>query len=98
MLPHQLDRFRLNVDLGFERSVHRTPVRYLEQSPDPLPPHEKAIVYIGMGDWDQAFIFLQKSYDERFASIAFLTTDPLYDDLRGDPRFAALARRANLTP
>jgi len=73
-------------------------LRFLEESPDPVPSHDKAIVYMGLGDLDQAFAFLQKSYDERFASIAFLTTDPLYDDLRSDPRFAELARRANLTP
>jgi TolB-like protein/predicted Ser/Thr protein kinase/Tfp pilus assembly protein PilF len=73
-------------------------LRYLEQSPDPVPPHEKALVYMGMGDMDQAFAALNESCDERFASIAFLTTDPLYDELRPDPRFAELVRRANLAP
>jgi len=76
-----------------ERMLH-----FLEQSAEPLPSHEKAIIYIGMRDWDQAFIFLQKSCDERFASIPFLMIDPLYDEIRADPRFLELAKRANLLP
>jgi serine/threonine protein kinase/Flp pilus assembly protein TadD len=71
---------------------------FLEDSKDPIPPHEKAIIYMGMNDLDQAFAFLQQSYESRFASIAFLTTDPLYADLRADPRFNELARKANLRP
>jgi hypothetical protein len=71
---------------------------FLEDSKDPIPPHEKAIIYMGMNDLGQAFAFLQQSYESRFASIAFLTTDPLYADLRADPRFNELARKANLRP
>ncbi|MBA3711708.1 MAG: protein kinase [Pyrinomonadaceae bacterium] len=65
---------------------------------EPIPPLEKALVYIGMGHRDEAFSMLEKVYEERFGILAYLTTDPLYDDLRPDPRFADLARRLNLTP
>jgi tetratricopeptide (TPR) repeat protein len=68
-----------------------------ELSGDPhIPPQEKAIIYIGMNDKDKAIEFLQKSYDEKFSSLINLTTEPLFDDLRPDPRFADLARRMNL--
>lgn len=63
---------------------------------NPVPPLEKAIIYIGMNDRDKAFEFLQQSYDERFSSLIGLTTEPLFDDLRADPRFAELAMRMNL--
>jgi serine/threonine-protein kinase len=59
---------------------------------------ERAIVYIGLGDKDKAFVWLEKSYEERFTTLIFLTTDPIYEDLRSDPRFSALARRLNLSP
>ena len=62
----------------------------------PVPPQEKAIIYMGMGDLDEAFRQLQTSYSERFASLAYLTTDPLYDDLRNDLRYTDLARRMRL--
>jgi serine/threonine protein kinase/Tfp pilus assembly protein PilF len=65
----------------------------------PVPPFEKALVYISMGERDAAFEMLERAYQEQFGQqLMFLTTDPLYDDLRSDPRFADLARRLNLTP
>ena len=64
---------------------------------DPVPPHEKAIVYIGKGDKDQAFNYLNQSLEQRFASMAFLNADPLYDDLRSDVRFRELEQRVGLS-
>jgi len=61
-----------------------------------LPAQERAIVYIGLGDKDAAFQWLEKSYEDRFASITSLTTEPLFDSLRSDPRFAILARKIKL--
>ncbi|HXQ33156.1 MAG TPA: tetratricopeptide repeat protein, partial [Anaerolineales bacterium] len=62
----------------------------------PVPPQEKAIIYMAMGEIDKAFQQLEASYSERFASLAYLTTDPLYEDLQDDPRYADLARRMQL--
>ena len=61
-----------------------------------MPPQEKAIVYMGMGERDKAFQQLETSYSEHFSALAYLTTDPLYEDLQSDPRYADLARRLRL--
>jgi TolB-like protein/Flp pilus assembly protein TadD len=66
--------------------------------PDYLLSQERVIIYTGLGDRDKAFEWLEKSYEEGFTTLIFLTTDSIYDDLRSDPRFAALARRLNLAP
>jgi pentatricopeptide repeat protein len=63
-----------------------------------LPPQERAIVYIGLGDNDAAFYWLEESYKERFGSIIGLTSDPFFDSIRSDSRFAVLARKINLAP
>jgi serine/threonine-protein kinase len=63
-----------------------------------LPAQERAIVYLGLGDNDSAFSWLEKSYEDHFPSILALTTDPIFDSLRSDPRFVTLARKVNLTP
>jgi tetratricopeptide (TPR) repeat protein len=63
-----------------------------------LPPQERAVVYIGLGDNDAAFYWLEESYKERFGSIIGLTSDPFFDSIRSDPRFAVLARKINLIP
>ncbi|MDT7809762.1 MAG: eukaryotic-like serine/threonine-protein kinase [Acidobacteriota bacterium] len=63
-----------------------------------LPPQERAIIYTGLGDRDKAFAWLERSYAEHFATLIFLTADPIYEDLSPDPRFRDLARRLNLAP
>lgn len=63
-----------------------------------LPAQERAIVYIGLDDKDQAFLWLEKAYEERFASIISITSDPIFDPLRSDYRFTNLARKINLMP
>jgi hypothetical protein len=63
-----------------------------------LPAQERAIVYIGLGDNDSAFYWLEKSYEEHFGSIISLTADPFFDSIKSDPRFPVLARKINLIP
>ena len=63
-----------------------------------LPAQERAIVYIGLGNYDAAFYWLEESYNERFGSIIALTSDPFFDTIKSDPRFPVLARKINLVP
>jgi len=56
---------------------------------------EVAIVYLGERDLDRTFQWIDRSFDD--VSFRGEIMDPLYDDLRADPRFAAVARRMGLT-
>ncbi|HZM99631.1 MAG TPA: tetratricopeptide repeat protein [Pyrinomonadaceae bacterium] len=53
-------------------------------------------VYIGLGDKEQAFVWLEKAYQERSNFLAFLKVFPIVDPLRSDPRFDELTRRVGL--
>jgi serine/threonine protein kinase/tetratricopeptide (TPR) repeat protein/TolB-like protein len=64
----------------------------------PVPAQEKAIISIGLNDRERAFQYLEEAYRERFASLISLTVEPLFDDIRADPRYEDLARRMNLRP
>ncbi|MGB6475130.1 MAG: tetratricopeptide repeat protein [Candidatus Sulfotelmatobacter sp.] len=55
-----------------------------------------ALVYIGLGQKDDAFRWLDKAYDERCEYLVYLNSEPLADPLRGDPRFASLLSRIGL--
>ena len=55
-----------------------------------------ALVYAGLEDKDQAFIWLEKAYEERFNRLAYLKVEALWDPLRSDPRFADLLRRVGI--
>ncbi len=52
--------------------------------------------YAGLGDNDQAFAWLEKSYQERRDRMVWLNVDPLLEPLRSDPRFGDLVRRIGL--
>jgi hypothetical protein len=54
--------------------------------------------FSGLGDRESAFRWLEKAYEERSSTMAYIRSDAIYDPLRTDPRFAALLRRMNLQP
>jgi len=61
--------------------------------------YDFAIVYVGMGETDQAFQWLERACEERsFSMIMSLKADPRLDRLRPDPRFQHLLRRVGLPP
>ena len=54
------------------------------------------MVHIGLGDTDRAFEWLDKAFEARDWQMALLKVEPIFDDLRSDPRFAALLERVGL--
>jgi len=61
-----------------------------------MDPAATALAYVGMGNKDEAFAWLQRAYSERSNALTALNVDPIYDPLRSDPRFQALLRRIGL--
>jgi tetratricopeptide (TPR) repeat protein len=56
-----------------------------------------ALIYLGLHDKDQAFVWLQKAYNDRSALLLNLKSDPVFDPLRSDARFADLARKVGFS-
>jgi serine/threonine-protein kinase len=63
-----------------------------------VPPSYLATVHLGLGEKDQAFEWLDKACDDHEGGLYYLNVDPIYDPLRGDPRFDDLLRRLKLEP
>jgi tetratricopeptide (TPR) repeat protein len=61
-----------------------------------ISPCDVAVSHLGLGDKDKVFWWLEKAYAERDEGLMWLKIDPIYDDVRNDPRFADLLRRVNL--
>ena len=53
-----------------------------------------AATYARLGEKDQAFACLEKTYAERSPMLMAIESRPDLDSLRADPRFADLLRRA----
>ena len=52
--------------------------------------------YLGLGDNEQAFSWLERAYKEHSMILQYIRVHPFFDPLRGDPRFADLVRRVGL--
>ena len=63
-----------------------------------VSPLDIAIIYVGLGEKDKAFKWLEKGFEDRSGYMEFLKIDAFFDPLRSDPRFADLLRRMNLQP
>ncbi|MBA3355917.1 MAG: winged helix-turn-helix domain-containing protein [Pyrinomonadaceae bacterium] len=61
-----------------------------------LTPYIVATFHAALGEKDQAFAELNKSYQDREATLALLKVDPRFDSLRADSRFQELLRRVGL--
>ena len=61
-----------------------------------VAPHFFAGIHIGLGDYDRAMEYLEKSYEEHSHWLIYLHIDPSMDELRGDVRFQDLVRRVGL--
>ena len=55
-----------------------------------------AIVYASLGDNDNAFIWLEKSYQRHEESLCSLKVDPKLNSLHSDPRFNEMLRKIGL--
>jgi eukaryotic-like serine/threonine-protein kinase len=62
-----------------------------------VAPYMIGSIYAGLNDKDRAFEFLERSFQERSPDVPwFLKADLRIDNLRSDPRYADLLRRAGL--
>ena len=57
-----------------------------------------ASLYAALGDKDQAFIWLDKAYEAHDFILVLLKVEPMFDNLRSDPRFTVLLKRVGLEP
>jgi DNA-binding winged helix-turn-helix (wHTH) protein/tetratricopeptide (TPR) repeat protein len=62
-----------------------------------VSPFQKAVIYAGLGQNDQALAELEKAYNERSLSPVQLKCDPRLNGLRSEPRFHDFTRRVGLS-
>ena len=80
---------------GFTRLHQELEARYAKH--DALAT-SVAAVYAGLGDRDQAFVWLEKGFQEHSGEMVRINFDPPFELLKSDPRFAALLGRLGLKP
>ena len=58
-----------------------------------VQPASIALIYLALGDKDQAFDWLQRAYQDRSGWLLYLKVDPWVDAVRNDARYTDLVRR-----
>ena len=58
-----------------------------------MPNSSLAIAYGSIGEKDKAFALLDKDVADRSSRPQVFSVNPIWDDLRDDPRFAALIQK-----
>lgn len=61
-----------------------------------VSPAHIASIYAGLGEKDRAFAWLEKAYEMRSRSLAWLNVAHEWDNLRSDLRFTDLLRKVGL--
>jgi TolB-like protein/DNA-binding winged helix-turn-helix (wHTH) protein/Flp pilus assembly protein TadD len=56
----------------------------------------EAWIHLGLGARDAALACLSQAVDDRAAEVIYLRADPIYDELRADPRFTELLKRIDM--
>jgi hypothetical protein len=64
--------------------------------PRHLLAYHLALIYLGLGEHDKAFEWLDKAWEERSPQLYVINCLPEVDKVRSDPRFQNLLRRMNL--
>jgi tetratricopeptide (TPR) repeat protein len=63
-----------------------------------VSPYNIALIYVGLGEKNQALAWLERAFTERSTWMPYLTVDPGLDSLRSEARFRDLLRRMNFPP
>jgi TolB-like protein/Tfp pilus assembly protein PilF len=61
-----------------------------------VSPYHVALIYLGLGEKDEAFAWLENAFQDRTLWLVFIKVDPRFDPFRSDPRFEDLVRRIGL--
>jgi eukaryotic-like serine/threonine-protein kinase len=84
ILGHNTEAKRLIGELETLRKVHH------------VSPYDLAVAYLGIGDKDTAFHWLDEAYRTSDEGLLWLKVDPVLDEVRNDSRYFTLLERVGL--
>ena len=82
---------------GRKRDMEEIRDKLLERSKHQyVPSYWIALLYVGVGDKDQAFHWLERAFQERSSWLVWAGVEPRFDILRSDNRFSSILARMKL--
>jgi TolB-like protein/DNA-binding winged helix-turn-helix (wHTH) protein/Flp pilus assembly protein TadD len=62
-----------------------------------VPPYDIALIYVGLGEKEKAFAWLEKAYNDHSTEMIYFKVEPMLAPLRSDSRYQDLLRRMKLS-
>jgi len=90
---------RTLVQAGRRDEARRTLVKFLAEKPGPTGGWDGWFLaedYAALGDKDEAFRWLEAAYQGRMSFLPWISDNPAYGPLDGDPRFEDMVRRMHV--
>ncbi len=82
---------------GYSRALQRLAEMLIERSKTSyVTPWQVATLYTRAGMREEALDWFEKAYQAHDLNMPYLSVDPVFDDLRDDPRFQAMLKRMGL--
>ncbi len=86
-----------SMDGGYSGALSRVAELMVERSHTTyVTSWQIATMYTRAGKNEKALNWLKKAYEEHDGNMPYISIDPIFDDLRNEPRFQDLLRRMNL--
>ena len=86
-------------EVGREQEAREQADRILARHPDGYVPYcELASAYVRLGDLEQALALFEWALQEHDPALTHVDVEPLYDEIRDQPRFRAVVRAMGLDP
>lgn len=85
-------------DGGYQKSLENLALLLIKRSDSMyVTPWQIATLYTRAGKKDNALKWLEKAYDQHDGNMTYIGVDPIFDILKGDPRFSNLLKKMNLS-
>jgi serine/threonine-protein kinase len=84
---------------GYSRALQNLAEMLIERSKTSyVTPWQVATLYTRAGMKEEALDWFEKAYDTHDPNMPYLSVDPIFDELRGHPRFQTILKRMGLVP
>lgn len=67
-----------------------------EKEPDVSLAMDYAIIYLGLGDYDRVFKYLNQAVEEHLGGVLFIKSVPIWNPIKSDPRYKKLLMRIGM--
>ncbi len=84
-------------DAGYQLALQRNAEALIDQKKSRyITPWQITTLYVRAGMYEETINWLEQGYEEHDANMPYISIDPIFDDLKEDPRFKEILKKMEL--